>query len=145
MIRRATAADLSTLVKIQDNNGYNAWSEKSLKETLSKGYCVVLEHQNSLIGFALFSSVFDEAELLNIVLLENYQGKGMAAALLMQALSDLKDDDVRSCFLEVGINNQKAIQLYEKLGFKPTGKRENYYKTDNGTQDALLMQYQLQE
>lgn len=145
MIREAVIADLSALLEIQNNNGYNNWSQQQLKQALENGCCLVLEQHNNVVGFALFSLVLDEAELLNVVLLESCQGKGGATSLLVKALSDFRSNGVKQCFLEVGVDNQKAICLYNKLGFKPTGKRKNYYKTANGKEDALLMQFQLQE
>lgn len=44
--------------------------------------------------------------------------------------------------LEVRASNDAAIALYERLDFKRTGVRNNYYE---GVDDALLMEKQLKE
>ena len=143
MIRLAKAEDVVAIFSIQQECGYNSWSESNIAESVSKGHCWLLEHQHTVIGFALFQVVLDEAELLNIVLKKDYQGKGMAQALLSHAFSELFALDVTRFFLEVGVNNHKAIQLYDNFGFRVTGKRENYYKNNDGAEDALIMQYVL--
>jgi ribosomal-protein-alanine N-acetyltransferase len=48
---------------------------------------------------------------------------------------------VRSVFLEVRKSNDAAIALYGKLGFKPVGKRSNYY-SETG-EDALVFMKKL--
>ena len=139
MIRQAVVDDVSALLEVQQANGYNTWTQRHVLETVEKGYCWLLEHHKKVIGFAFFSCIADEAELLNIVLLKSYQGKGMATALLVRALSQLAQQEVSCCFLEVAENNHQAFQLYEKLGFKVKGKRKKYYQTAQGAEDALLM------
>ena len=39
--------------------------------------------------------------------------------------------------LEVREHNEAAIKLYEKWGFRPVGKRKNYY--ERPAEDAILM------
>jgi len=43
------------------------------------------------------------------------------------------------CRLEVRQSNQAARKLYESLGFEVTGRRPNYYRVQEGREDAILM------
>ena len=57
-------------------------------------------------------------------------------ASLLERLFDLTADDARRGYtLEVRVSNRKAIDLYERLGFRSRGLRRGYY-TDN-REDAL--------
>ena len=38
---------------------------------------------------------------------------------------------------ELFADNEQAIRLYEKLGFRQVGRRKNYYRAEH--EDALLM------
>jgi ribosomal-protein-alanine N-acetyltransferase len=41
--------------------------------------------------------------------------------------------------LEVRVSNFSAINLYTKIGFAQVGQRRDYYATEYGREDALLM------
>ena len=41
-------------------------------------------------------------------------------------------------FLETRLSNSPAISLYIKFGFKKIGVRENYYKSKNDREDAVI-------
>jgi len=65
------------------------------------------------------------------------RGRGVAT-MLLERLFDLTADDARRGYtLEVRVSNRKAIDLYERLGFRSRGLRRGYY-TDN-REDALIM------
>jgi ribosomal-protein-alanine N-acetyltransferase len=58
--------------------------------------------------------------------------------MLLERLFDLTAADARRGYtLEVRVSNAKAIDLYERLGFRSRGLRRGYY-TDN-REDALIM------
>ena len=57
---------------------------------------------------------------------------------LLRRLFEMTETDSRRGYtLEVRVSNKGAIDLYERLGFKPRGIRRGYY-TDN-REDALIM------
>ena len=90
-------------------------------------------------GVAWFSVVQDEAEIIDIRVDKRYRGTGIGQSLLTQSFEKLRLSDIRSVFLEVGSSNTAALALYEKLGFAVMGRREDYYKTAAGREDALTM------
>ena len=57
----------------------------------------------------------------------------------METLLDLADHWLMlvRVELEVFADNEQAIRLYEKLGFREVGRRKNYYRAEH--EDALLM------
>ncbi len=93
-----------------------------------------------IAGFIIYSTILDEAEILNIVIDNERKGKGYGKYLLQEILNELKAKGIKTVFLEVGDNNSTAIYLYKKFGFKVYNRREKYYK--NG-EDAVLMKKML--
>lgn len=111
--------------------------ESSLSsETLD--YYVLLEREK-VVGFYECSVVLDEAELFDIAVKEEYQGKKLSNVLMNHLIENCRHRQVRTIFLEVNINNIKAINLYAKFGFKEYSRRKNYY----GDSDAVLMKLEL--
>ena len=86
-----------------------------------------------------FSVVEDEAEIIDIRVGKRYRRTGIGESLLTQSFEKLRLCEIRSVFLEVKSSNVAALALYAKLGFSMMGRRENYYKTAAGREDALMM------
>lgn len=97
---------------------------------------IVAKFQNEIVGFAGFSLVIDESNLMNIVTKKEKRNLGIASCLLENLISIAKEKKANSITLEVNINNLPAIHLYKKFNFKEVGCRKKYY---NNTDDALIM------
>ena len=74
----------------------------------------------------------DEADIMNIVTKKSYRNQGIGTLLLENLISICQNLNLSSLSLEVNEDNQTAIHLYKKLGFKEIGIRKNYYKNKNG-------------
>ena len=91
------------------------------------------------VACAWFTHVGDEGELIDIRVAENKRRLGLAAGLLRFALGELMGNGMEVCRLEVRQSNHAARKLYEGLGFETTGRRPNYYRVQEGREDAILM------
>lgn len=87
-------------------------------------------------GFLHLRVAGDEAEVVMIATCPSAQRRGVATALLEDAVASL---DGRTLFLEVAENNDAARALYTRFGFEPVGRRPGYYRTASGRQDALVL------
>ena len=85
--------------------------------------------------YILTFKVLDTAELNNIVIKKNERGNGYSSLLLKELINIAAQKKCNYLNLEVASNNDVAINLYKKFGFKQVGIRPNYY---NGA-DALLL------
>lgn len=119
------------------------WSEKQVEQQLLKVNAINLgvNVEGALVGYALVGSVLDEAELYQIALLPEFQGRGMAKKLLEHLSRQLKMASIRRLLLEVREHNVPAIRLYTSFGFVQDGRRKGYYTSDAGVEDALLYSY----
>lgn len=78
-----------------------------------------------------------EADLLNIAIHKNYQGKGFGTQAIRAVCDLMKRNGVQKIFLEVR-SGTPAVKFYEKNEFKKIDLRKKYY--DN-IEDTVIMQY----
>ena len=103
------------------------------------GRAWVISGAQGIQGVVWFSVVQGEAEIIDIRVGERSRRSGIGESLLTQSFEKLRLSEIQSVFLEVRSSNTAALALYEKLGFTMMGRRENYYKTAAGREDALMM------
>lgn len=98
---------------------------------------MVADGGSDLLGFALYRTVFEDAELLLLAVSPAAQGRGIGRKLLGQFVDDAKRKGATKIHLEVRDGNP-AIRIYEAAGFAPAGRRRNYYRGADGRHyDAL--------
>ena len=150
-LREIRMADVDALFVIEQSATSYPWSRQQFADGLFAngapasefGWC--LEIDSSVVGFAIFNAVLDEATLLNTAVAPIYRRRGFARELLAHALRELPARGIVRCLLEVRVGNAGAIALYQRLGFITDGIRRNYYPANkitpahNGREDALLM------
>jgi ribosomal-protein-alanine N-acetyltransferase len=88
---------------------------------------------NRLVAFVHVLKTFECLEIINIVVDEDFRKQGIASKLVDYIIDYY--DDLEYILLEVNEHNDKAINLYNKLGFKVINVRKKYY----GNDDALIM------
>lgn len=144
-IRRLRSADMAIIAKIDRYENYTPWSLASFDACLVAGYhCfVVVDDQDVPIGFLIASSGAQEAQLLNVGVDPLWRRHGLALRLLRHLIVQLTALQVQIIWLEVRVSNAVAISLYRKFGFLPVATRKNYYATDNGREDAIVMSLDL--
>jgi ribosomal-protein-alanine N-acetyltransferase len=98
----------------------------------------VCESQGELVASIHWRSIVPEAEILDLAVKSEHRRRGHAAFLLQAFLQHAATLGIQKIFLEVRGSNAAALALYEKFGFKITGRRPNYYR--DPTDAALLLQ-----
>lgn len=139
MLREMLDEDVDSLLQIEKIAHDYPWSQKNIESSLeSNHHCIVLEHEQSLVAYAVSSTAADEAELLNIVIAKPYQNMGLGNVFLNYICQSF-DTSIQMLFLEVRESNQAAIKLYQRLEFNEVGVRSRYYPSDSGREDAIIM------
>lgn len=105
-----------------------------------KGVSLLLaEHSGGAVGFALMRVIADEAELLLLAVDRQAQGKGVGSTMLDHFVAVARAGGASHLHLEVRDGNS-AVALYDAAGFKPAGRRRDYYKGFDGERhDALTL------
>lgn len=134
------AEDVDDIYSIETHSlqRYEVYSKDVIKTNLENYFNVLVKKNGSSIGYIVFSFYEEEAELLKICVLPGFQRTGVGSKLLKYAIDLLAEKNVKEIFLEVCENNYKAVNFYEKFGFKRISLRKNYY--ENGT-NAIIMKY----
>ena len=128
---------LDDVIAIEQSNQYSPWPEQEFVRSMENPnrHAWVALDNNQVLGFAVFSKIGLEAELLTVSIARQHQGQGLGRELLQQTITKL---ECETLFLEVRTSNDTARQLYESMGFNEVGRRANYYPTKNGREDALI-------
>jgi ribosomal-protein-alanine N-acetyltransferase len=107
-----------------------SWSEEALQETVKlPGVSAFVSERNHVIsGIVVGRQVLDEAEILNLAVMQGMRRQGEGRALVGHILNRFAELEVSRVFLEVRESNAGAIAFYRGLGFQAIGTRPDYYQ-----------------
>lgn len=130
-LREMTDADLPAVLTLENATFTDPWPEEFFRENMSLPYqytlLLVSEETKEIVGYVMYSVVFDEMNIDNICVAEAFRKKHLGEALMDAALCDGIERGATVCFLEVRASNIPAISLYEKKGFIFDRLRKEYY------------------
>jgi ribosomal-protein-alanine N-acetyltransferase len=142
----ATGKDAALLAALHaESFGAARWSLAQIADSvaLATTEAWVADEGGVLQGFILCQLAGDEAEILTFCVSPAARRKGAGRRLLDAALAAAKKKGIRRVFLEVAADNQAALTLYEKTGFRLNGKRAGYYARDGKAVDAMMLGFDL--
>ena len=117
------------------------WTEVHFRDVLKSGYeAQTLMAAEQLLGYFVAMKGVDEVHLLNITVAPESQRQGWAWVLLDALALWARGQQAHWLWLEVRQSNARAIQVYEKHGYRRVGVRKAYYPAGPGQrEDALVM------
>lgn len=95
-----------------------------LKNTDHNTHIFAITYQSMFAGYVLITSIdrINGHALFGINISRSWQGKGLGAVAMNYVHRFCKDNlSLRKLVLYVRADNQRAISLYERLGYKPVG------------------------
>ena len=134
-IREMRFSDIPTVIE-QEIKVFGHSLGNYLKDNQNDMHKFFVICDKDIFGYIGLWHVDNVAQILNFYILEEYQNKGYGTMLLNYAFSYLREKEIDTITLEVRESNQKALNLYEKKGFKKATIRRHYY--ENG-EDAILL------
>ncbi len=142
LIRSATMMDLESLVAIEQTCfDSDRLSKRSFRYHLQQenNLLLVVEQAQQLVAYVLIflRSGTSLARLYSIAVLPSCHGKGIGRQLLEEAEEQCAELGRMFMRLEVRRDNQSAITLYQRMGYKEFGLYADYYE-DHA--DALRLQ-----
>ena len=122
---------------------HDPWSENSIASELGNRLSVwlVALDEDKVVGYVGSQTVIDETDMMNIAVHPDYRNRGVATALIVELIQQLKMRGSKGLMLEVRESNSAAISLYDKHGFLQVGCRRNYYR--NPRENALILRKEL--
>jgi ribosomal-protein-alanine N-acetyltransferase len=142
LIRKAAAADLSAVERIECEQFSNPWNKEyyaaELANRVSHFYVAEEPCRNALVGYMLFWRLAGELELHKIAVAAAWQRQGYASRLMDFFVRTGRSWECERALLEVRASNTPAVRLYEKYAFRLVGRRNKYY--DRPVEDALIFE-----
>jgi len=152
-VRLLTLDDVPRLLELETELfGAGAWSEWMVRDELTgagRHYVGIAEDSadpargTELVAYAGTWSDGVDAQVMTIGVAKSHQGRGLGRALLGALLEHERARRTQHVFLEVRVDNERAIEMYERAGFERLGVRRGYYQPENV--DALTMRLELRE
>ncbi|MCR5657492.1 MAG: tRNA (adenosine(37)-N6)-threonylcarbamoyltransferase complex dimerization subunit type 1 TsaB [Butyrivibrio sp.] len=139
LIRELRAEDITDAAKLEaECLLHEAWSEKQLLEASTRDdtLYLVAEKAGRIVGLCGLRNVSGDGEVTNVSVAPDCRKHGIAAKMLEVLLIRGEKLGCDNFTLEVRAQNQPAIKLYEKLGFKNEGVRPGFY--DEPKDDAII-------
>ena len=138
-IRDMELKDIDRVMEIESKTFIAPWKKDEMlyefNDNKFANMAVILK-DNYIVGFYDYWVTFDSATIAQIAIDPLYQRQQLGSLLMKEILTDAKNKKVRNITLEVRKNNEKAVNLYLKYGFKQVLIKEQYYS--NGD-DAIYM------
>ncbi|HEX6135363.1 MAG TPA: ribosomal protein S18-alanine N-acetyltransferase [Longimicrobiales bacterium] len=138
-LRDMTSTDVPGVVAIERASYTMPWSEATFHGLLRRrdAEMVTADAEGVVVGYAAFWCVVDQGELGNVAVTAAWRGAGIGGRLVEEVLRRAARRGVREVFLEVRPSNTVARRLYEQLGFRPVGRRRDYYQRP--LEDAIVL------
>ena len=119
-----------TLYKDYVVQNWGKWKEKDQKYFFkkyienNKKHISILVNNTAKIGFIDYLTNNNYVEIGNICINKKYQGKGIGSQILNEIINNNSNKTIS---LQVFIQNERAIKLYTKLGFKISSSSNTHH------------------
>ena len=103
-------------------------SEKMIRNYIMESDILIAEEERRAVGVCVLLPLsLRTAEIKNIAVAGPDRGRGIAKALIAEALKQAKDEGFRSVEIGTGNSSLGQLALYQKCGFRMTGIDRDYF------------------
>jgi ribosomal-protein-alanine N-acetyltransferase len=136
---------LDEVLRVEQRAYALPWSRANFIDALHSGYqAQMLMADFEVLGYFVAMKGVDEVHLLNITVAPEYQGQGWSRVLLDALTLWARGQGAEWLWLEVRVNNLRALHVYEAHGYRRVGLRKDYYPALHGKrEDAIVMSLRL--
>ena len=116
------------------------WTAAQIQSQLSDEshiFIAALSPDGRVLGYVGAMLAADEGYISNVAVDPEHRRQGIGGALIEKLVSMAAERGLAFLTLEARASNAPALALYEKYGFRPVGRRKNYYEKPR--EDAILM------
>ncbi|MEM2058077.1 MAG: N-acetyltransferase [Thermoproteota archaeon] len=82
-------------------------------------------------------NIVRKGHVVSLAVKKQFHGKGIGKTLMTSVLDEMIRNSIDESFLEVRVNNEKAIRLYKALGYRIVREIPHYYL--DGTSGLLMV------
>jgi len=139
-IRAMHRRDMKAVLEIEKRVFPEPWSSSIFASELAlrhgRSYRVARLGRR-LVGYRGLMFTPEEAHVTTIAVAPEFQRRGIATMLLLDAVATSIENGALALSLEVAVSNNGAQALYRHFGFAPVGVRKGYYQLTG--EDAYVM------
>lgn len=144
-LKIADESDIENMMAIQKDSygGKAPWGRLTVYNELKNVYSffLIIHHYGEGLAFIALTLRKGHLHITNIGTKKAFQRQGLASILIEEAVNIANALEINLLTLEVRVSNQKAKNLYYKMGFKDRYIKKDYYRDKK--EDALEMAYQI--
>ncbi|MBR9988236.1 MAG: ribosomal protein S18-alanine N-acetyltransferase [Gemmatimonadetes bacterium] len=144
VLRDMSPADVPAVAALERAAYTMPWSEATFRGLIRRrdAEMITAEAGGAVVGYAAFWCVVDQGELGNVCVSDEWRSHGLGSRLVEEVIRRAAQRGVHEVFLEVRPSNGVARRLYERLGFRPVGRRRDYYQAP--AEDAIVLRHLVQ-
>ena len=143
-IRSAVLNDVPALLAIEQEAASAAhWTREQYAGLVESEIVLVTEDGGNISGFVCAKNVAGDWEIENMVVAKQGRRRGVGNGLLDELLRRVRQQAGAAVWLEVRESNEPARRLYQKHGFRETGRRQGYYR--DPLEDAVLHEFRFDQ
>jgi ribosomal-protein-alanine N-acetyltransferase len=146
-VRPAVEEDLDQIYQIEKRAYKHPWTKEQLLEEIDKkdsSFLVYTDDETDSVvaGYLVYRKEDNQIHILNVAVALDWRGLGMGKSLVQLAIKDAYRQQLERVFLEVREDNEAAIGLYTKCGFKIDRVQKGFYTNgDHAVHMSLKMSY----
>lgn len=135
-----TAASMDAVVAVEQTAYCHPWTRGNFTDAIASGYATqLLMAGDQLLGYFVAMVGVEEVHLLNITVAPAFQRQGWAQTMLEALAIWSRGQAALWLWLEVRESNLRALQVYERHGFRRVGVRKAYYPALRGEREAAIV------
>jgi ribosomal-protein-alanine N-acetyltransferase len=138
-IYKATVCNISNIAQLEKECFSSTLSEQDIKALIKSDVfsVYVLETDRCFSGHCVTYTILEETEITSFAISPLFRSKGLGFLFLTKIIETQKEKEVEKIFLEVRASNEKALNLYKKMGFSIDRIRTRFY--EKPVEDAYAM------
>jgi ribosomal-protein-alanine N-acetyltransferase len=152
-LRKFTPDDLQSVIRINRYclpENYMDFFFMDLHQRFPETF-IVAEQDGKIVGYIMcrievglaslgLGGLIRKGHVVSIAVLPQGRRKGVARALMTEAMKGMRHYKAKLCYLEVRVTNEPGVALYKKLGFEVSRTLRGYYSDG---EDAYVMTQKL--
>ena len=139
-----TSEQKKNLLEVFINIFAESWTKENFYNLINKinvESFLFYNKKNKITGLCIILNLTPEIEIIKFGIKSSYRNNEFGCIFLKSIIYYYSIRNIENIFLEVSSENNSAIRLYKKLGFKKINIRRNYYKKSKESyEDAIIMQ-----
>ena len=133
-IKNVNENDLEEIAILEEKIfGIDGFSLELLQKLIHNNivFVKIVDKTEKILGISIcIEGVKKLANLVNFIVRKEYQNQGLGTILLKKTLKEIRmKKRFKTITLNVNVDNEIAIKLYNKFGFNIIKKIENYYES----------------